>query len=157
MRYLPLTEKDRKEMMIKVAVNSVDSLFASIPQAYRLENGMGLDDGLCETDLLKKLENLSLKNKTFDDIKAFIGAGIYNHYIPASVNHIISRSEFYTAYTPYQPEISQGTLQAIFEYQTLISQLFDMEISNASMYDGATALVEAILMSMRINRKSKAS
>ncbi len=156
MRYLPLTEKDRKEMMIKVAVNSVDSLFTSIPQNYHITDGMGLEDGMSESELLKKLEDLSSENKTFDDIDAFIGAGLYNHYIPAAVDHIISRSEFYTAYTPYQPEISQGTLQAIFEFQTLISQLFDMEITNASMYDGATSLVEAILMAKRVNRKQKA-
>jgi len=156
MRYLPLTEKDRKEMMIKVAVNSVDSLFTSIPENYKITEGIGLSEALMESELLSKLERLSNKNKTFDDIKAFIGAGIYNHYIPVAVDHIISRSEFYTAYTPYQPEISQGTLQAIFEFQTLISQLFDMEITNASMYDGATSLVEAILMAKRVNRKNKA-
>jgi glycine dehydrogenase subunit 1 len=155
MRYLPLTEKDRKEMMIKVAINSVDSLFTSIPESYHINQGIGLKDGLSESELLKKMEALSLKNKTFDNIKAFIGAGLYNHYIPVAVDHIISRSEFYTAYTPYQPEISQGTLQAIFEFQTLISQLFDMEITNASMYDGATSLVEAILMSKRVNGKNK--
>lgn len=155
MRYLPLTQQEKEKMLQKIGVNSIDELFKSIPDGAKYKNNLPLDIPMDEISLINHLSELASKNKTFKNLKAFIGAGCYNHYIPTAVNHILLRSEFYTAYTPYQPEISQGTLQAVFEFQTLICQLFEMDISNASMYDGATATTEAIMMANRINDKSK--
>lgn len=155
MSYIPHTEKDIQEMLVAVGASSVEELFKPIPDNLRLKKPLNLPDSLSEQELLYELSALGKKNATIDEYVSFLGAGAYHHYIPSAVNHLILRSEFYTAYTPYQPEISQGTLQAIFEYQTLICQLTGMEVANASMYDGASATAEAVLMARRINNRQK--
>lgn len=144
MNYIPNT-KDEQELMLKyIGLNSFDELFAAIPDDIKLNTELDIPDGLTEPELAAKFTQTAKKNKVFRAI--FRGAGAYNHYIPAAVKHLASRSEFVTAYTPYQPEISQGVLQAIFEYQTMICALTGMDASNASVYDGATAAAEAINM-----------
>jgi glycine dehydrogenase subunit 1 len=150
--YIPHTEDDIKEMLEAIGVSSIDELFSSIPFNKRLKRPLNLPAPLSEMELIRYFKDLSRKNGTLDKYISFLGGGVYNHYIPKVIEQIISRSEFYTPYTPYQPEISQGILQAIYEYQTLICQLTGMEVSNASMYDGATSLAEAILMSKRIKK-----
>jgi len=155
MPYIPHTEKDIQEMLEVAGFKGLEELFNTIPEGLKLKRPLNLPPGLSEQGLLQELSTLSKRNATVEDYTSFLGAGAYNHYIPSIVNHILLRSEFYTAYTPYQPEISQGTLQAIFEYQTLICQLTGMEVANASMYDGASATVEAVLMARRINGRPK--
>ncbi|MBI5286817.1 MAG: aminomethyl-transferring glycine dehydrogenase subunit GcvPA [Deltaproteobacteria bacterium] len=155
MPYIPHTEEDVEEMLEVIGVKSLDDLFQAIPEGVRLKRPLLLPPGLSEQGLIQELSSLSKRNATVEEFTSFLGAGAYNHYIPSIVNHILLRSEFYTAYTPYQPEISQGTLQAIFEYQTLICQLTGMEVANASMYDGASATAEAVLMAGRINNRPK--
>ena len=155
MSYIPHTEKDIQEMLKVIGAEFVEDLFKAIPDNLRVKKPLNLPAPLSEQELIQEMTTLSIKNATVEEYVSFIGAGAYNHYIPSIVNHLISRSEFYTAYTPYQPEISQGTLQAIFEYQTLICQLTGMDVSNASMYDGASATAEAVLMARRINNRSK--
>ncbi len=155
MRYIPHTEKDIREMLDKIGVKDVNQLFASIPQALRLEKPLDLPDGLSETELVGAMRRLQRHNLDPDDYAQFIGAGAYRHFTPSIINHLIGRSEFSTSYTPYQPEVSQGTLQAVFEFQTMICMLTGMEIANASMYDGASALAEAILMANRINDREE--
>lgn len=155
MSYIPHTEKDIQEMLKVIGVESVEDLFKAIPDNLRVKKPLNLPAPLSEQGLIQEMTTLSRKNATVGEYVSFLGAGAYNHYIPSIVHHLISRSEFYTAYTPYQPEISQGTLQAIFEYQTLICQLTGMDVSNASMYDGASATAEAVLMAGRINNRSK--
>ncbi len=149
-RYIPHTEEDVKEMLDTIGVGKLEDLFKVIPEKDRLSSLLHLPPPLSERDLIEHLRYLQSPVYT-----CFLGAGAYYHFIPAVVPHLISRSEFYTAYTPYQPEISQGTLQAIFEYQTLMCQLTGMEVSNASMYDGASSLAEAVLMASRITKKRK--
>jgi glycine dehydrogenase subunit 1 len=141
-------------MLHQVGLNSADELFDSIPRDLRLTRNLNTTPPLSEIELLSGFERLANLNLGAQRI-SFLGAGAYLHYIPTIVDHIISRSEFFTAYTPYQPEISQGTLQAIFEFQTLVCQLTGMEVANASMYDGSTALAEAVLMSERVTKRSK--
>ncbi|MEK7850819.1 MAG: glycine dehydrogenase, partial [Deltaproteobacteria bacterium] len=126
MPYVPHTEKDIKEMLQAVGAKSIDDLFKVIPEELRLKKPLNLPPGLSEQELAAEMKKLAERNGTVDDHASFIGAGAYNHYIPSVVNHTLLRSEFYTSYTPYQPEISQATLQAIFEYQTLICQLTGM-------------------------------
>src|SRR3990172_1347492 len=155
MSYIPHTEKDIHEMLKVIGSASVEDLFKPIPDTLRVKKPLNLPSPLSEQELIQELTTLSKKNATIEEYVSFLGAGAYNHYTPSIVNHLISRSEFYTAYTPYQPEISQGTLQAIFEYQTLICQLTGMEVANASMYDGASATAEAVLMARRINNRAK--
>ncbi|MEK6599622.1 MAG: aminomethyl-transferring glycine dehydrogenase subunit GcvPA [Deltaproteobacteria bacterium] len=155
MSYIPHTEKDIQEMLKVIGAEFVEDLFKVIPDNLRVKKPLNLPAPLSEQELIQEMTTLSIKNATVEEYVSFLGAGAYNHYIPSIVNHLISRSEFYTAYTPYQPEISQGTLQAIFEYQTLICQLTGMDVSNASMYDGASATAEAVLMARRINNRSK--
>lgn len=150
MNYSPLTSKDKKEMLKKVKVESIKELFADIPKQIQ-RSEVPLKDGVCEMEALKKLKELAGQ-----PIISFCGAGSYNHYIPAAVDHLSSRSEFYTAYTPYQPEVSQGTLIGIFEFQTMICNLTEMDVANASLYDGATASAEALLMILRKKRKNEA-
>ena len=142
-------------MLKVIGAEFVEDLFKAIPDNLRVKKPLNLPAPLSEQELIQEMTTLSIKNATVEEYVSFLGAGAYNHYIPSIVNHLISRSEFYTAYTPYQPEISQGTLQAIFEYQTLICQLTGMDVSNASMYDGASATAEAVLMARRINNRSK--
>src|SRR5712664_219706 len=141
-------------MLRHVGLTSADELFDSIPQALRLSRDLNTPAALSEIELLAGFDQLAELNRAAKRT-SFLGAGAYQHYIPTVVDHIISRSEFFTAYTPYQPEISQGTLQTIFEFQTLVCQLTGMEVANASMYDGSTALAEAVLMSERLTKRSK--
>ncbi len=155
MRYLPHTKEDIAEMLDVVGENSLDDLFSCIPPDCRLQEDLKLPDPLTEWELNDHMLSLAQSMNCGDPKMTFIGAGSYSHYIPETVNYLLSRSEFYTAYTPYQPEISQGTLQGIFEYQTLVSRLLGMDVANASMYDGASALAEAALMAIRITKKTK--
>jgi len=149
-RYLPHTDDDIRKMLETIGVKKVQDLFETIPKEYRLAKPLTLPGPLGEPDLIRHLQGLQMPI-----ITSFLGAGAYHHFIPAVVSALISRSEFYTAYTPYQPEISQGTLQAIFEYQTLMCQLTGMEVSNGSLYDGASSLAEAVLMAYRIVKRKK--
>jgi len=141
-------------MLSSIGIASAEGLFDSIPSELRLKSPLKTPPALSEIELLARFEQLGARNTGANRI-SFLGAGAYSHYIPTIVDHILSRSEFFTAYTPYQPEISQGTLQTIFEFQTLVCQLTGMEVANASMYDGSTALAEAVLMAERVTRKSK--
>jgi glycine dehydrogenase subunit 1 len=144
--YVPVTEAQKKEMLDYIGAGSIDDLFSDIPAGLRLSKPLDLPVGMPELELAAHMRDLSEKNYPASKYACFLGAGAYDHYIPSAVKHIISKSEFYTAYTPYQPEISQGMLQAIFEYQSMICNLTKMDVSNASMYDGSTALTEAALM-----------
>ncbi|MDD5542123.1 MAG: aminomethyl-transferring glycine dehydrogenase subunit GcvPA [Acidobacteriia bacterium] len=153
MRYLPKSDSQRAEMLRAMGVASVDQLFSSLPDAVRLKQPLNLPPAFSETALLGYFEACARENAT--DFTSFLGAGIYRHFIPLVIDHLISRAEFYTAYTPYQPEISQGTLQAIFEFQTLMCQLTGMEVANASMYDGATAMTESCLMAQRLTGRDQ--
>jgi len=141
-------------MLRQIGATSIEQLFDSIPEDLRLHQHLNVPAALSEIDLLKKFDEFAARNQAASRV-SFLGAGAYSHYIPTVVDHLISRSEFFTAYTPYQPEISQGTLQAIFEFQTLVCQLTGMDIANASMYDGSTALAEAVLMAERVTKRSK--
>jgi len=155
MRYIPNTQKDCQDMLSTIGVESVDELFADIPESIRLQRELDLPALHSEMEVIRKLRSLSEMNASVDEYVSFLGAGAYNHFVPSVVKHLITRGEFATAYTPYQPEIAQGTLQAIFEFQTLVCQLTDMDVANASMYDGASALAEAIIMGQRINKRSE--
>lgn len=154
MQYIPNAENDWPEMLTAIGFKKLEELITLLPESLRLEKPLSLPPPLSEMKLVEHLHSLSEKNKP-GKIKSFLGAGAYDHYIPAVVDHILRRSEFYTAYTPYQPEISQGTLQAIFEFQTLICQLTGMEVANASVYDGASAVAEGVLMAHRLRGKKK--
>jgi glycine dehydrogenase subunit 1 len=154
LRYIPNSPEERTEMLHQVGLNSAEELFDSIPKDLRLSRNLNTPAALSEIELLAGFEQLAAQNRGAGRT-SFLGAGAYQHYIPTIVDHIISRSEFFTAYTPYQPEISQGTLQVIFEFQTLVCQLTGMEVANASMYDGSTALAEAVLMAERVTKRSK--
>ncbi len=154
-RYLPMTEADRKEMLDFLGLNSTEELFTNIPEDIRFKGELKLPSPLSEAALVKHMNRLAGKNASFDRYVCFLGAGAYEHYIPSVVNHTLLRSEFYTAYTPYQPEISQGELQAIFEFQTMICELTGMEVANSSMYDGPTALSEAAAMASAVTKKKK--
>ncbi|GKV68097.1 putative glycine dehydrogenase (decarboxylating) subunit 1 [Sporosarcina sp. NCCP-2716] len=142
-RYIPMTESDRNEMLEVIGISSVDELFADIPEKIRFKGKLNIKEAKSESALLKEMSRLAAKNADSRQYASFLGAGVYDHYKPVIVDHVISRSEFYTAYTPYQPEISQGELQAIFEFQTMICELTGMDLANSSMYDGGTALAEA--------------
>lgn len=142
-RYLPTTPEDKAEMLSFLGIESVEELFADIPESVRFKGSLQIPAALSEPDTVRHFTKLARKNVDASEYAYFLGAGIYDHYVPSTVNHVISRSEFYTAYTPYQPEISQGELQAIFEFQTMICELSGMEVANSSMYDGATAFAEA--------------
>ncbi|MEI7848706.1 MAG: glycine dehydrogenase, partial [Chloroflexota bacterium] len=145
MTFIPHSPKERDEMLETIGVKSLDELFDAIPEKYRFPE-LDLPPALTEMEAASLLEELAGSNETTRQLVSFLGAGMYNHYIPSVVDHVLRRGEFYTAYTPYQPEISQGTLQAIFEYQSLMTALTGMELSNASHYDGATSLAEAALV-----------
>ena len=155
MRYLPHTSEDITSMLEEVGVDDLDGLFSTIPEDCRHRGDLNLPEPLTEWELNDRMGALSDSMAVSPEYKMFIGAGSYEHYIPASVSNLLGRSEFLTSYTPYQPEISQGTLQAIYEYQTLTARLLGMEVANASIYDGASALAEALLMALRITRKRK--
>jgi glycine dehydrogenase subunit 1 len=156
MRYLPLAEADRREMLGAVGASSIDDLFVDVPEAARLSAKIeGLADHASELAVERQLSALARRNLVAGEVPFFLGCGAYKHHIPASVDHIIQRGEFLTSYTPYQPEIAQGTLQALFEFQTQVARLYGCDVANASMYDGSTACWEAIGMARRITRRSK--
>lgn len=154
-RYLPMTEADKKEMLATIGVDSSEELFSDIPKQVRLNKDLDLKVPTSEVELKRELTIMASKNANMVEYSSFLGAGVYDHYIPSVVDHVISRSEFYTAYTPYQPEISQGELQAIFEFQTMICELTGMAVANSSMYDGGTALAEAVNLSAATTKKKK--
>lgn len=154
-RYLPMTEEDKKSMLETIGVKSVDELFSDIPESVQFKGEYKIKKAKPETSLMKELTVLAGKNADLRRNTSFLGAGVYDHYMPTIVDHVISRSEFYTAYTPYQPEISQGELQAIFEFQTMICELTGMEVANSSMYDGSTALAEAAMLSAGQTKRKK--
>jgi len=151
MRYLPLTQQDRAEMLKSVGVQSTDDLFKALPKADNYD----LPDHQGEMEVERFMAAFASKNQAANEAPFFLGAGVYRHHIPATVDYIIQRSEFLTSYTPYQPEMAQGTLQVIFEFQTFIARLTGMDVANASMYDGATSCTEAALMAMRITGREK--
>lgn len=153
MRYLPSSEADRKGLLEAIGLESVEQLFAGIPENLRLRRLLDIPSGLTEPELMRFFRGAAARNAT--DYASFLGAGVYRHHIPVIIDALISRSEFYTAYTPYQAEIAQGTLQAIFEFQTYITQLTGLDVANASLYDGSTGLGEAVLMAHRITKRSK--
>ncbi|WP_019154480.1 aminomethyl-transferring glycine dehydrogenase subunit GcvPA [Robertmurraya massiliosenegalensis] len=154
-RYLPMTEADQKEMLDTIGVSSVQELFNDIPESVQFKGDYKIKQAKSEPALLKELTRLANKNADLKTNSSFLGAGVYDHYMPVIVDHVLSRSEFYTAYTPYQPEISQGELQAIFEFQTMICELTGMDVANSSMYDGGTALAEAAMLSTGQTRRKK--
>ena len=156
MRYLPLSDADRSEMLKVIGAGSVDELFRDVPEEARLKGPIkGLPMHASELAVERHMTALSRKNMVAGDVPFFLGCGAYKHHVPASVDHIIQRGEFLTSYTPYQPEIAQGTLQMMFEFQTQVARLLGCEVANASMYDGSTAMWEAILMAHRITRRNK--
>ncbi|AVQ33092.1 aminomethyl-transferring glycine dehydrogenase subunit GcvPA [Staphylococcus muscae] len=154
-RYIPLTEKDERQMLDTIGVNSIQDLFGDVPENVLLDRNLDIADAESETQLLKRLNRVASKNITKETHTSFLGAGVYDHYAPSVVDAMISRSEFYTAYTPYQPEISQGELQAIFEFQTMICELTGMDVANSSMYDGMTSFAEACLLAWSKTKKTK--
>ena len=157
MRYLPLTDENRAAMLDVIGADSVDDLFVDVPAEARLDGPIaGLPSHASELSVERHMKALAARNLTAGDAPFFLGAGAYRHHIPASVDHLIQRGEFLTAYTPYQPEIAQGTLQVLFEFQTQVARLFGTDIANASLYDGSTATWEAVAMAGRITRRKKA-
>ena len=157
MRYLPLTDHDRSAMLAVIGAPDIDALFVDVPESARLSGPIhGLPNHATELSVERHLSALARKNRPAGEGPFFLGCGAYRHHVPASVDHIIQRGEFLTAYTPYQPEIAQGTLQVLFEFQTQVARLFGCDVANASMYDGSTACWEAIVMARRITKRGKA-
>jgi glycine dehydrogenase subunit 1 len=156
MRYLPLTDRDRGDMLTTIGVASIDDLFADVPPAARLDGLLDLPRAMGELEVERAISEMAGRNVAAGSVPCFIGGGAYRHHIPAAVDHLIQRGEFLTSYTPYQPEISQGTLQYLFEFQTQVALLTGMEVANASLYDGATACAEAVMMANRVTRRRKA-
>jgi len=156
MRYLPLTPGDRAEMLKVIGARHIDDLFKDVPRAARLECLIDLPTAKGELEVERLMTQLAAKNRAAGSLPFFIGAGAYRHHVPAAVDHLIQRSEFLTSYTPYQPEIAQGTLQYLFEFQTQVAMLTGMDVANASMYDGSTACGEAVAMAHRVTRRNKA-
>src|SRR4051812_46723134 len=156
MRYLPLSDADRGEMLARIGVSAIDDLFADIPADKLLPGPVDLPLAKGEMEVERILGRMAGKNMTASSVPFFVGAGAYKHHVPASVDHIIQRSEFLTSYTPYQPEIAQGTLQYLFEFQTQVAAITGMDVANASMYDGSTGTGEAVLMASRVTKRSKA-
>jgi glycine dehydrogenase subunit 1 len=156
MRYLPLEDEDRRAMLTKVGVKTIDDLFAAVPKDKLLKALPNLPKTKGELEVEREMGRLAARNTPAGSVPFFVGAGAYRHHVPASVDHLIQRSEFLTSYTPYQPEITQGTLQYLFEFQTQVARLTAMDVANASMYDGSTGAAEAILMAHRVTRRKKA-
>ena len=157
MRYLPLQQADRQAMLAKVGAASIEDLFVDVPEEARLDGPVpGLPNHASEMAVERHMSALAAKNLSAGQAPFFLGAGAYRHHVPATADHIIQRGEFLTAYTPYQPEIAQGTLQVLFEFQTQVARLLGCDVANASMYDGSTACWEAISMARRITRRGKA-
>src|SRR3954471_17264452 len=154
MRYLPHTPEDITAMLEAIGKPSLDDLFQSIPEAARFAGTLALEPSLGEAALMRHMKELSRKNRGAEML-SFLGAGAYAHHIPPAVDQLLLRSEFYTAYTPYQPEVAQGTLQAIWEFQTIVSELFGLPLANASMYDGASATAEAAQMARRLTKRDR--
>ncbi|KGK90435.1 glycine dehydrogenase [Desulfosporosinus sp. HMP52] len=155
MNFVPNTDSQKERLLARIGAKSVEDLFSDIPQEVRLQRALAIPGGMSEQELVKHVKGLAGLNKTVEEYSSFLGAGAYEHYIPSFIDQLLLRSEFYTAYTPYQPEISQGTLQAIYEFQTLVCELTGMDVTNASMYDGASALAEAALMTCDATRRDK--
>ncbi|MFM8394046.1 MAG: glycine dehydrogenase, partial [Acidobacteriota bacterium] len=158
MRYIPNSSFEREQMLREMGLKSVDELFRGIPSNLQLKSPLQIPPAKAESEALGYFREMAEKNETpvtGRKMASFLGAGAYHHFIPTIIDTLISRSEFYTSYTPYQPEISQGTLQAIFEYQTMICELTGMDVSNASLYDGSTATAEAVLMAERVTNRTK--
>ncbi|MDZ4065166.1 MAG: aminomethyl-transferring glycine dehydrogenase subunit GcvPA [Coriobacteriia bacterium] len=155
MRFVPVTEAQREAMLRVVGVSSVDELFADIPECVRFGRELDIPDGLSEMDLAAHLDGLSRANVHAGDMVSFLGAGCYDHYIPSIVDNVLRKPEFFTAYTPYQPEVSQGTLQAIYEFQSMVCSLTGMDVANASMYDGATAFVEGAYLAVHQTKRTR--
>src|SRR5580704_4487461 len=157
MRYHPLTPSDRAQMLERIGARDIDALFRDVPKSAIVSRAaFDLPDSQGELEVERHLAKLSAQNVAAGSVPFFCGAGAYRHHVPASVDHLIQRSEFLTTYTPYQPEISQGTLQVLFEFQTQVALLTGMEVANASLYDGSTGTAEAVLMAQRLTRRSKA-
>jgi len=156
MRYLPLTDEDRGEMLARIGVGKIDDLFADVPAGKLLPQPPALPSHKSELEVERVLSRMAARNVPAGSVPFFVGCGAYKHHVPASVDHLIQRSEFLTSYTPYQPEIAQGTLQYLFEFQTQVAMLTGMEVANASMYDGSTAAAEAVLMAHRLTKRRKA-
>jgi glycine dehydrogenase subunit 1 len=156
MRYLPLTPEDRADMLGVIGAESIDELFVDVPAVARRKDPVDLPFHAGELEVEREMLSLSRRNRSASEGPFFVGAGAYRHHVPATVDHIIQRSEFLTSYTPYQPEIAQGTLQVLFEFQTQVAALTGMEVANASLYDGSTAAAEAVMMAARITRRNKA-
>src|SRR3989344_6019924 len=156
MRYLPLTPDDRTAMLAASGAKSIDALFVDVPEAARLDGPVDLPRVAGEMEVERALPAMAPKNATAGAVPFFCGAGAYKHHVPATVDHVIQRSEFLTSYTPYQPEIAQGTLQYLYEFQTQVANLTGMPVANASLYDGSTAMAEAVMMAQRVNRREKA-
>ncbi len=156
MRYLPLSDADRRDMLAVIGAGSIDELFADVPASARLPGPVDLPPHAGELEVTRELSRLAGRNRVAGETAFFCGAGAYRHHVPASVDHLIQRSEFLTSYTPYQPEIAQGTLQVLFEFQTQVAALTGMEVANASLYDGSTATAEAVMMAGRVTRRNKA-
>src|ERR1700730_17421508 len=154
MRYLPKSPADREEMLAEIGVASIDDLFASIPSEYQLKRDLAVPRQHGESEILDRFRAFAENNAV--GYASFLGAGVYRHYKPVIIDALVQRGEFLTSYTPYQPEISQGTLQAMFEFQTMICELTGMEIANASMYDGSTGAAEAIMMAVRVTGRNAA-
>ncbi|MFC7370424.1 aminomethyl-transferring glycine dehydrogenase subunit GcvPA [Fictibacillus iocasae] len=154
-RYLPMTDQDKKEMLEAIGIETTEELFSDIPEKVRFRGRLQIEEALSEPELLKEMGRLAAKNTNTKEYASFLGAGVYDHYTSSVVNHMLLRSEFYTAYTPYQPEISQGELQAIFEFQSMICELTGMDVANSSMYDGGTAFAEAALLSAAQTKRKK--
>jgi glycine dehydrogenase subunit 1 len=155
MRYISNTPAQQKEMLARIGAASVEALLANVPAKARLSRPLGLPAAMAEGDLVRHLRGLAAPNAHADDFACFLGAGSYDHAIPSPINHLISRGEFFTAYTPYQPEASQGTLRTIFEYQTMMAELTGMDVANASIYDGASSLAEAVLMAHSVTGRAE--
>ncbi len=155
MRYLPLTDADRQEMLATIGVERIEDLYVDVPAEALLTQPVDLPAAKSEMEVARALKKMAAKNVAAGDAPCFLGAGAYRHHVPASVDYLIQRGEFLTAYTPYQPEIAQGTLQALFEFQTQVALLLGMDVANASMYDGATAAAEAALMANRVTKRER--
>ena len=154
MTFIPHTDEERREMLAAIGVDSLEALFDAVPADVRFPD-LALSLPLSELELDRAIRDYAARNCLAPDGRSFLGAGCYRHFIPATVDSVLQRGEFYTAYTPYQPELSQGMLQAIFEYQSMICRLTGMEVSNASHYDGATSLAEAVLLALEASRDQR--
>src|SRR5690606_26318364 len=154
MSYIPHTDAEREQMLAAIGASTIEDLFEAVPASHRFPK-LDMPPAMSEMEVLAELQALAEANEHAGDYAIFRGAGAYHHYIPSAVNHMLLRGEFYTAYTPYQPEVSQGTLQAIFEYQSMMVQLTGMDAANASHYDGATSLAEAVTVALEVGRRKR--